>query len=564
MEHISDPKRFDAYNPVALGEYKSTLGWLKEWAPCRQSGLGTRLPWDPEFVVESLSDSTIYMAYYTIAHHLQANLDGSQLGPHGIKPEQMTKEVFDYIFLKASPPTESTIPLNVLKQIRDEFEYWYPVDVRASGKDLIRNHLTMCLYHHAEIWRDDPSKWPRGFFTNGHVQVDGKKMSKSMGNFLTLKDCAAEFGADATRFACADAGDGMDDANYALDTCRMAILRLTTEEEWIKKVVEDKTALRTGELNFNDKVFMNQMSNLINVTASFYDRLQWREGLHTGFFEYQIARDSYRDICSRSEVPMHHDVIMRFIESQLVMFSPICPHYCEYMWTFLGKDGFVSVAPWPVAEEVDFSLLRAGDFLNKVTRSFREALTKSSSAGKKKGGKKGAAPAAPVKKATHAQVYLTTEFPGWQQKVLVFMDGLFDTATKQFPADFMKQLKAEITKDDSLKKLTKNVMQFAAFVKAEAELRGREALELRMPYDQKSVLSSNKLYLCRSLELEGIEVRMEEGILTGWERKELSFDVCVCVLIVQFYYVGEDIPNGDAKKLETASPGKPAIFLYAP
>ncbi|KAG7401107.1 hypothetical protein PHYBOEH_002990 [Phytophthora boehmeriae] len=534
MDHISDPKLFDAYNPVALGEYKSTLGWLKEWAPCRQAGLGTRLPWDPEFVVESLSDSTIYMAYYTIAHHLQSGLDGSKLGPHGIKPEQMTKEVFDYIFLKASPPTESTIPLDVLKQIRAEFEYWYPFDVRASGKDLIRNHLTMCLYNHAEIWRDDPSKWPRGMFTNGHIQVDGKKMSKSMGNFLTLKDCAVEFGADATRFACADAGDGMDDANYALDTCRMAILRLTTEEEWIKRVVEDKASLRTGELNFNDKVFMNQMNNLINVTASFYERLQWREGLHTGFFEYQIARDSYRDICSRSEVAMHHDVIMRFIESQLIIFSPICPHFCEYMWTAIGKEGFVSVAHWPEAGEVDHALLRAGDFLNKVTRSFREALAKSGN--KKKGGKKGAAPAEPAKKPTHAQVYLSSEFPEWQQKVLVFMDTVFDDATKQFPADFMKQLKTEITKDDSLKKLTKNVMQFAAFVKAEAELRGREALELRMPYDQKSVLESNKLYLCRSLDLQEIE----------------------------FYNVGEEIPNPDAKKMETASPGKPAIYVYAP
>ncbi|TDH72962.1 hypothetical protein CCR75_007596 [Bremia lactucae] len=532
MDHISDPKSFNAYNPVALGEYKSTLGWLKEWAPCRQSGLGTRLPWDPEFVVESLTDSTIYMAYYTIAHHLHANLDGSLLGPHGIKPEQMTKEVFDYIFLKASPPTESTIPLDVLKQFRDEFEYWYPVDVRASGKDLIRNHLSMCLYNHVEIWRDDPSKWPRGFFTNGHVQVDGKKMSKSMGNFLTLKDCAAEFGADATRFACADAGDGMDDANYALDTCRMAILRLTTEEERIKRVLEDKALLRYGEHNFNDKVFLNQMNNLIITTASFYERLQWREGLHSGFFEYQIARDSYRDICSRSEVPMHHDVTMRFIESQLVILSPICPHFCESMWTAIGKTGFVSVAPWPVAEEVDHGLLRAGDFLNKVTRSFREVLAKNNS---KKKGKKNAAPAEVAKKGTHAHVYLTSEFPVWQQKVLLLMDGLFDDKTRQFSADFLQQLKGALLRDDSLKKLTKNVMQFAAFVKTEAELRGREALELRMPYDQKSVLVTNKVYLCRSLDLEDIE----------------------------FYYVGEDIPDADLKRMETASPGKPALFVYA-
>lgn len=478
LKHVSDSKTFNAYNPIALGEYKATLGWLKEWAPCRQAGLGTKLPWDPEFVVESLSDSTIYMAYYTIAHHLQANLDGSQLGPHGIKPEQLTKEVFDYIFLRHSPPTDSTIPLAVLQQLRAEFEYWYPVDVRASGKDLIRNHLTMSLYNHAEIWRDDPSKWPRSFFTNGHVLVDGKKMSKSMGNFLTVRDCAEEFGADATRFACADAGDGMDDANFALDTCNMAILRLTTEEEWVKKTVEEAASLRTGELNFNDQVFMHQMSHLINETAKYYDIMQWREGLHVGFFEFQIARDTYRDICIRSNVAMHRDVIFRFMEAQTVMLSPITPHYCEQIWSLIGKKGFVSSALWPEAFEVDYSLLRAGDFLNKTVRSFREALSKGS--GPQKKGKKGpAAPAAEAVKLTHAHVYLSSEFPEWQQKVLVFMNSVFDAATKDFPADFMKLLKDEITKDESLKKLTKNVMQFAAFVKAEAAIRGQEALELR-------------------------------------------------------------------------------------
>ena len=34
-------------------------------------GLGSKLPWDQQFLVESLSDSTIYMAYYTVANLLQ-------------------------------------------------------------------------------------------------------------------------------------------------------------------------------------------------------------------------------------------------------------------------------------------------------------------------------------------------------------------------------------------------------------------------------------------------------------------------------------------------------------
>lgn len=55
---------------------------------------------------------------------------------------------------------------------------------------------------------------PRGFFCNGYVLVNGKKMSKSEGNFLTLRDSIGKYGVDATRLALADSGDSLDDANF--------------------------------------------------------------------------------------------------------------------------------------------------------------------------------------------------------------------------------------------------------------------------------------------------------------------------------------------------------------
>ena len=67
-------------------------GWLTKWAVSRSFGLGTKIPWDPEYLVESLSDSTIYMAFYTIAHILQkGDLYGSDHS--GIAPEHLTDEV---------------------------------------------------------------------------------------------------------------------------------------------------------------------------------------------------------------------------------------------------------------------------------------------------------------------------------------------------------------------------------------------------------------------------------------------------------------------------------------
>lgn len=47
--------------------FEATLNWLQEHACSRTYGLGTRLPWDEQWLIESLSDSTIYMAFYTVA-----------------------------------------------------------------------------------------------------------------------------------------------------------------------------------------------------------------------------------------------------------------------------------------------------------------------------------------------------------------------------------------------------------------------------------------------------------------------------------------------------------------
>jgi len=51
-------------------EFENKIDWLKDKACARKKGLGTRLPWDKEWLIESLADSTIYMAYYTIAKFL--------------------------------------------------------------------------------------------------------------------------------------------------------------------------------------------------------------------------------------------------------------------------------------------------------------------------------------------------------------------------------------------------------------------------------------------------------------------------------------------------------------
>jgi len=96
-------------------------------------------------------------------------------------------QVFDYVFELGDKP-KSEIPDDLLDKMRIEFRYWYPFDLRVSGKDLIQNHLTFSMYNHTAIW---PRKyWPRGMRSNGHILLNARKMSKQEGNFLTLEQAS--------------------------------------------------------------------------------------------------------------------------------------------------------------------------------------------------------------------------------------------------------------------------------------------------------------------------------------------------------------------------------------
>ena len=65
----------ETYGVETRHGFEATLNWLNQWACARTYGLGSRLPWDPQFLVESLSDSTVYMSYYTVANLLHGSFE---------------------------------------------------------------------------------------------------------------------------------------------------------------------------------------------------------------------------------------------------------------------------------------------------------------------------------------------------------------------------------------------------------------------------------------------------------------------------------------------------------
>uniref|UniRef100_A0A8C2H9C9 Leucine--tRNA ligase, cytoplasmic n=1 Tax=Cyprinus carpio TaxID=7962 RepID=A0A8C2H9C9_CYPCA len=478
--------------------FEATLAWLQEHACSRTYGLGTRLPWDEQWLIESLSDSTIYMAYYTVAHLLQGGvLNGQGPSPLGIRPEQMTREVWDYVFFKTAPFPKTDLPKETLQKLRREFEFWYPVDVRVSGKDLVPNHLSYYLYNHVAMWPSDSGKWPKAVRANGHLLLNSEKMSKSTGNFLNLSQAIAKFSADGMRLALADAGDTVEDANFVEAMADAGILRLFTWVEWVKEMIANQNNLRTGPADtFNDRVFISEMASSIIKTEQHYERMMYKEALKSGFFEFQAAKDKYRELAIEG---MHRDLVFQFIENQTLLLAPICPHLCEHTWSLLGKSSSIMKARWPTAGPVDEILIRSSQYLMDTAHDLRLRLKAYTQPAKgKKGDNK------PPAKPTHCTIYVAKTYPPWQHSALSLLGKHYKSNNGALPDN--KVIAMELGAMPELKKYMKRAMPFVAMIKDSLEKNGPRVLDLELEFDERAVLLENIVYLTNSLELDQIDV----------------------------------------------------------
>jgi len=494
-------ENLECYSDEVRRNFKSTLAWLKEHACSRSYGLGSKMPWDEDYLIESLSDSTIYMAYYTVAHLLQGGvIDGSVTGPLGIKASQMTDQVWDYVFFTgAVVPSSSDIPKEQLDLLRREFQAWYPVDLRVSGKDLVPNHLTYFIYNHVAIWPEDQSKWPKGIRANGHLLLNSEKMAKSTGNFLTLAQAIEQFSADGMRLSLADAGDTVEDANFVVKMAEAGLLRLYTYLEWVKEMIEackdpEAYGLRTGSMTtFSDRVFISEMNRGVKEAEQAYDKMLFKEALRVGFFSFQASRDKYREV---EITGMRVDLVLRFIEQQTLLLSPICPHITEHIWTLLGKEGSIMNARWPVVGEVDEKLVRTSLYLMDAAHEFRIRLKAYLSPKSKK--------VAAPEKPSHGKVYVAQTYPPWQNTVLTTLRTLYDSNQGSLPDN--KLIAAAMGKEATLKKYMKKVMPFVQVMKEKVAETGLHALDLTLDFDEGLILTENLKYLVNTLELEGLDI----------------------------------------------------------
>ena len=524
--------KFNPYSSSTLKGFEQVLGWLSSWGLSRTFGLGSHIPWDKQYLIESLSDSTIYMAYYTIANFLHEDIYG--LKPNnGILPEMLTEEVFDYIFLgKELDFSKTQIPEKVLKDMRNSFTYWYPMDLRCSGKDLIGNHLTMSLYNHAIVWDKNPDYMTRGYFCNGYILVDGEKMSKSKGNFLTINDLIENYGCDASRITLADCGDTLDDANFLREISNLSVNRLYSFENFLKilvnevwnKIPDFKISDPDSEIKYDnlfDKIFDNNINYLIKQATQAYEEMKYKNVLKYAFYEMINAKDQYILFNADDYTKLNPTLMVRFLKVFFIMNNPIIPHFSEYMFvTYLNpifeKSGlgdkkieFLCRARFPVpSSEVDTKLFEYNKYMNKVIQGIRDTASKKI----KKGKKDKKEEKAEEKKDVKVKILFAKEYSPMQKEVLGFLrKQTYDENNKIISLDEKGAplYKNEILSDEKIDKNSKkNMLEFAAFKAKEIENFGKEVLNENLQFNEEEVLNNNVELFKKLTGVKEIEITL--------------------------------------------------------
>ena len=346
-------------------EFDKVLDWLRERACARQHGLGTKIPWDKEWLVESLADSVIYMAFYIISKYVnKKEINGNDL----------TDEFFDYVFYGKKDSGEIANKINItkekLKEIRNEFMYFYPVDSRHSGRDLVPNHLTFFVLNHVALFPEE--NWPQEIVVNGSVLMAGKKMSKSMGNIIPLRDAVRKHGADPIRLTILISAELLQDADFNVE----AINGIKNKLESMYENSTKTKAEEIPELEPEDKWILSMLQNLaLNVSQSM-DKIRFREALHHILYDFDSKLQWYLKRTKSKQRTNISGILHKILSSRVLMLSPFAPHIAEEIWEKLGNSELASKSAWPssIGIEIDSKSIQTETLLKSIIEDINNIL----------------------------------------------------------------------------------------------------------------------------------------------------------------------------------------------
>jgi methionyl-tRNA synthetase len=149
-------------------------------------------------------------------------------------------------------------------------EFW-PVDVNLIGKDILRVHATIwpAILLHLGI------KLPKMLFAHGHILSGGKKMSKTLGNTISIEEMLERFGTDGTRYLLLSAGPFGQDVDVTME--RMTEKYNADLANGIGNLLS--RVIKLAQSSSEELLVKNKLQNSNNELQKFLDAMELNQAL---------------------------------------------------------------------------------------------------------------------------------------------------------------------------------------------------------------------------------------------------------------------------------------------
>jgi leucyl-tRNA synthetase len=337
-------------------EYKKEMTGILDWfddRACirRGSWLGTEFPFKKDWIIEPISDSTLYPAYYIISKYVNEKK---------VISKEMTEEFFDYIFLGKGKSEN-----HIWDEIKADFDYWYPVDINLGGKEHKTVHFPVFLMNHVAVMPEE--KRPHGIFVHWWVTQKGReKISKSKGGVEHIAEAATKYGVDAMRLYYSHVGSPFVDIEWDSD----AVIKYKNKIANIYKMIYQISKLDNNKDENLDNWLKSKLQKTIKTTTDALENYDLRIATNEIFFECQKNIQWYL-----KRQGSNKKLLDRFINTWIKLMTPITPHLAEEIW-HRNNSSLVSNENYPEynVKEI-FELEEVGEYLiSEVSNDIAEIL----------------------------------------------------------------------------------------------------------------------------------------------------------------------------------------------
>lgn len=162
------------------------------------------------------------------------------------------------------------------------------IDIHCGGQDLIFPH------HENEIAQSEcgnGEEFARYFMHNGYINIDNEKMSKSKGNFFTVRDMAEEYGYETIRYMMVSSyyRSALNYSTELLEQCASALERLynfRSNLDFWKANATDKSTLDLNQWTEQaNQGFYDGMDNDLNMAEALGPVFEFVRDINTAIGE---------------------------------------------------------------------------------------------------------------------------------------------------------------------------------------------------------------------------------------------------------------------------------------